>query len=401
MSAKVLIVCDAFPPDFAPRIGNLCKYLPDKYDVTIVTVEPISDLWPVAFERKNFRLLRFNLLSYNGMDSITHRIADYLFSLGDRQLYRMALKTIGNQTFDVVLCTSCYIFPLRCAQKLAAHFCAPLCIDLRDIMEQDAKPVGINKIVQFAKLRWLNQLRRNRILKCAETVTTISLWHVATLSRVNPNTQLIYNGFDAEKFAFKPVKTDKFIVTYTGRLLDINLRDPRLFLEAVSQLCQDETFAKSICIRWFVDAKSAEEIAQLTSGYGLDACTEISKTVSADLMPDILNSSSLVLVLSNKATKNGPHGIMTTKFFEAVGCEKPVLCVRSDDDCLAATIGRTNAGLAGSNVTDVKDFITEKYNEWKSVGYTHQPVNQDEKIKFTRQAQALQFAAVIDKAIRQ
>jgi hypothetical protein len=35
------------------------------------------------------------------------------------------------------------------------------------------------------------------------------------------------------------------------------------------------------------------------------------------------------------------------------------------------------------------------------VGYTHQPVNQDEKIKFTRQAQALQFAAVIDKAMRQ
>ena len=259
----------------------------------------------------------------------------------------------------------------------------------------------INKITQFAKLRWLNQLRRNRILKCAETVTTISPWHVATLSRFNPNTQLIYNGFDAEKFAFKPVKTDKFVVTYTGRLLDINLRDPRLFLEAVSQLCQDETFAQSICIRWFVDARSAEEIAQLTCGYGLDACTEISKTVSADLMPDILNSSSLVLVLSNKATKNGPHGIMTTKFFEAVGCEKPVLCVRSDDDCLAATIGRTNAGLAGSNVTDVKEFITEKYNEWKSVGYTHQPVNQDEKIKFTRQSQALQFAAIIDKAIRQ
>ncbi|MBP7965301.1 MAG: hypothetical protein KAZ12_01515, partial [Paludibacteraceae bacterium] len=105
----------------------------------------------------------------------------------------------------------------------------------------------------------------------------------------------------------------------------------------------------------------------------------------------ILNQSSIVLVFSNRTKPEGPHGIMTTKFFEALGAERPVLCVRSDEGCLSAAIKETNAGLAGTTVEEVKAFIVEKYKEWKKTGYTHQPVDQNKKMTFSRQAQAQQF----------
>jgi hypothetical protein len=90
---------------------------------------------------------------------------------------------------------------------------------------------------------------------------------------------------------------------------------------------------------------------------------------------------------------------MGTKFFEALGVEKPVLCVRSDEECLAQVIQETNAGLAGTNAEEVADFILEKYQEWKNKGFTRQAVDQAQKRLFTRQYQAQQFEQILLKAI--
>ena len=80
---------------------------------------------------------------------------------------------------------------------------------------------------------------------------------------------------------------------------------------------------------------------------------------------------------------------MTTKFFEALGCEKPILCTPSNTEELAQTIRNTNAGLASSSIDEVKAFIIEKYKEWQQQGYTRQAVIN--KGQFSREKQALLF----------
>lgn len=397
MQRKLLIVCDAFPPDFAPRIGYLCKFLNADYAVTVVTENTSRNSWPVSIERHNLTLHRFALTSANPLICNLQAIGDYLFSRKDRKLYKLAVKALENSKFDMVLCTSYYIFPLLCGKKLAQHFNIPLCVDLRDIKEQEAKPVGLQRIRHFFRLQWLNIWRRNRILKSANCVTTISPWHVETLSKVNGNVKLIYNGYDAEEFRYKETKTDYFTITYTGRILDLSLRNPILLFEAVSDLCKKGDFAKSLKIKWFVDNASMSQISDLTAKYGLTEVTEVHPTISAKQMPEVLNNSSIALVLTNLSTPKGPHGIMTTKFFEALGCERPILCVRSDESCLAAAIAETNAGLAGRNVEEVKEFIMNKFSEWQQNGFTHQNVRLKEK--FTRQTQASQFEEIIEQTI--
>ena len=393
MSKRILIVCDAFPPDFAPRVGNLCKYLDEEFGVTVITKETERDSWPVVINRPNFQVLRFN--------TKCSKAQDYLFSLSDRKLYNQSLQKLADSHFDVVLCFSYYIFPLRCAQKLARRFKTPLFIDLRDIMEQNAQPIGLAACArQFFKLRWLNQWRRNRILRKTDIVTTVSPWHVKTLSLYNKNVHLIYNGYDATEFTFRPTPTEKFIISYTGRLLDLTLRDPRLFLESVHQLiAEDSQFASNLQIRWYVDDKSMEEVKTFTREYQLEKFTFLSPTISSCHMPEVLNESSIVLVLSNQSSEKGQHGIMTTKFYEALGCEKPVLCVQSDEECLAETIERTHAGLAGRDIDEVKNFIIKQYKEWRTNGFTHQEVEQTEKLKFTRQEQAKQFGQLLRQVI--
>lgn len=84
---------------------------------------------------------------------------------------------------------------------------------------------------------------------------------------------------------------------------------------------------------------------------------------------------------------------MGTKFYEALGVEKPVLCVRSDEECLAQVIEETHAGLAGTNVQEVADFVLNQHHEWQRNGYTRQVVQN--KQLFTRQYQSQQIEALL------
>ena len=84
---------------------------------------------------------------------------------------------------------------------------------------------------------------------------------------------------------------------------------------------------------------------------------------------------------------------MGTKFYEALGVEKPVLCIRSDEECLAQVIEQTHAGLAGTDVASVETFILNKYQEWKKNGFTRQAVQQKEI--FSRQTQSAQIEKLL------
>ena len=89
---------------------------------------------------------------------------------------------------------------------------------------------------------------------------------------------------------------------------------------------------------------------------------------------------------------------MGTKFYEILGVEKPCLCLNSDEECLADAIRDTNAGLAATNVEEVKRFILDKYHEWQQNGYTHQEVINKEQ--FTRQHEAQQFEKLFLQCIQ-
>ncbi len=389
---RLLLICDAFPPAFAPRMGNLCKFL-GGFNITVVAPDADLQKWPMDLPQ-NVTVHRFGLTSKFAAVNLFYKLCNYAFSLDDRRLYAKASRALAGKKFDIVLCASFYIFPLLCGAKMAKKLQIPLVVDLRDIVEQYAQPVCLQRVAGFFKLRWLNRWRRNRLLRSVDAVTTVSPWHVAELQKYNSHIHLIYNGFDADEFYPNAVKTDKFVITYTGRLLGGAYQNPTLFFEAMHALCKEAKFREEVCVRWFVDGDSERQILSLTQQFDLGDCTELNALVSAKEIPNILCASSVVLVLTEKSTANGPHGVMTTKFFEALGCEKPVLCVRSDEGCLAEVVSQTNAGVAATNVEQVEQFIREKYAEWQQLGCTHQAVNQEEKAKFSRQTQAQQFAEI-------
>ena len=119
--------------------------------------------------------------------------------------------------------------------------------------------------------------------------------------------------------------------------------------------------------------------------------------VPAARIPAILNESSMLLLLTNKADANGPKGIMTTKFFEALAVEKPILCVRGDEGCLEEVISRTKSGLSAHSEEEVYAFIRRYYLQWQTDKTTSIDVNREEVQSFSRKTQALQFIRIFEQ----
>jgi glycosyltransferase involved in cell wall biosynthesis len=409
---RLLIITDALPPAFAPRMAFLLDTLSQKgYQVTAFSIAQTTGVCHLSTGSSTVHTFTYH--SNNPVAKAGKLLLEATSQYKDHWFYKQIKPHIQGKHFDAVLCSSYETFPLPCALQIAQERNIPLIADLRDITEQFGTHYFANRHPHAPWLgKWFANIkinRRNRVLKQAQAVVSVSPWHVQFLqekvlglvSDTEPPIHLIYNGYDATKFQFKPISSDKFTLVYTGRLVDPVIQNPTLFWQALQALLTEKKLNKQhVQVAWYTDNASATRLQNMVQGYSqVSAITHYHSMVAAEQVPALLQESSMVLVLTNQQTAAGPKGIMTTKFFEALGVEKPVLCVRSDEACLSDAIQKTNAGVAAKNIEEVKAFILEKYTEWQQNGYTHQNVVIAEKEKFSRQEQAKAFEHIIQSIL--
>lgn len=357
MNKRLLILADPFTkPSFAPRLRYLCNYLAaqgwslDVYTEKFASI-PFEHAYPIH-----------EVTLYHGKwDWFWKAAWSLLTDWKDRAFARKVRRLIQGKEYDAVFCTTFSTFPLGAALALAEERGLPLHLDIRDLDEQ----VPGDQYMQHRSLwtrpfrawyRRVNRCRRNRVLRQAHSITTISPWHVDFIRPINPRVHLVYNGFDPDRFYPADVKTGHFLISYIGRIYEFQDIDP--VRQAVQQLNNPE-------IR-------------------LNLHTPDHAPLPIHAVPDEIRRSSIMVVLTDPSAK----GMLTTKFFEALGCEKPVLCYPDDHGILSETIRRTHAGTTADDVEHIKAFILEKYAEWQRNGFTRQTVQQDEKNAFSRLQEA-------------
>ena len=368
MKLNILILADPFGrPSFAPRLRYLCNYLMRQGHQIAVYTEQFQ---PFDFPH-SYPIIEKPIAYHNTWQWAWQSLWSLLTDWRNRQFSQWVKEQVKEQDFDMVFCTTFSTFPLRAAYDIAREKNIPLITDIRDLDEQVPGAQYQSHRQWWAKpfsrwYKWVNIRRRNRVLCAANVVTTISPWHVDFIRQYNSNVHLIYNGYDPTQFYAKDIPTDTFRISYIGRIYEF--QSTALIEQAVREL----------------NLPNVE----------LNIHTPDCQPIPLNQVGDELRRSSMALVLTNPYAK----GMMTTKFFEAFGCEKPILCIPSDNGLLAETIHQTNAGIASSEINEIKAFILEKYHEWQQNGFTRQAVINKEQ--FSREKQAQQFEQLFTETLK-
>lgn len=409
---NLLIVCDNFPPQSGPRMGYLVKY-----------AKRLGwNSYVVAAENRS----RNDLTGLSGYAVETHIVPQkphrkwnllhmlpffwpYDYLRGECDMRRIALDLARRVKFDLVLCTHTYgYFPLSVAYAVARTARLPLVIDIRDLGAQNPRipfwHLSFSEKMDRLRsaLSYISNRRGVRIHRSAAAMTTISPWHAEWLKRWNKNSICIYNGFDPELFkSVTPVKTNRFEIIYTGTLGDPRGRDFELLLQAVQELdktgkISPEKFHVSFYCGTIMRTNNIRErIAELEIG----PYFEFLPFVPLSEVPKLYERASCLLLLSAKSGPNGTHGVMTTKFYEYLAANRPILCVRSDEECLEAAIKETNAGCAARTVEETVDYLLGLYNEWRTLGSTQGKTDQAKLSLYSREKQASQFIELFENVI--
>lgn len=399
---RVLILTDAFTkPLRGQRMTALAKNLRNLgFDVTIANeLLPGDDFKPeveylgVPFYPDKSRI-KYLLLW----------VIDKLFWYKDYKFERTVEKNLKISSFDVIICSTFFEFPLRAARRLSKRYSLPLIVDLRDIIEQWGQASVLQHMPKSKIQDLFSDLYKSRCLKerkkalsVAEACTTVSPWHQSLLKKYNESCYLVYNGYDEEKYYPAHIPSEHFFLSYIGRLYDFTFHDPRALLNALRELRSEGMIPQARLI-WHVEQEMITPTKELMAEYHLSKICSVEGFISRDDAALLLQKSSISILLTNHPGEGQAKGIMTTKFFEALGCEKPVLCTPTDEGCLSDTINYTNAGISSSEVNEIKNFIMEKYREWESHGFTMQNVCHKEE--FSRSFQAKQFADIISTICR-
>lgn len=372
---KILIISNCFKhPNFNARLRYQCEYLTRQgHQISVFT-----EAWdPITFEHS----YPITELGFYHIGYITWALKSLKASWTnskERSLAQRIMRRIRNQHFDAILCSTNSYSPMGAAKMIADKLHIPLHIDMWELEELvPGDPIPHQKqwlLKPFRKWNKATRLRRrNEVLAAANSITTVSPEHVNRIRQFNPNVTLIYNGFDSTRYSRQDVRTDAFRINYLGRLY--NQQQPDLVLKAIQQL---QAELPKLQVSFYTNSS-----AYFRLGY---SNVHIHGFLPKEILNDTIRHASIILLLDDPFVS----GMQNAKFYEALGCEKPVLYTPVSKGLLPDAIRLTNAGLCTDSIEEIKTFIRDKYAEWQKNGFTHQPIEHKDLFDCYQQAQQLE-----------
>lgn len=294
--------------------------------------------------------------------------------------------------FDAVLATVPNLYPLRIACRMWRSRGAPWVADFRDLEEQE-DGMGWTWREKFVRLRM--KLRRGHLIKSARLITVVSKSHQCLMQRQYRNpVEVVYNGYDSSS-AVEPNGSNgakKFRIVYAGRILNQWYRDPTVLFEGLDRLFSTEC-AKRDEIQVEFYGSEPNLLTPILSRFGCAGSIKIVKRIPHAEVPRLLAGASCLLVLTNR----GRVGVLTTKFFEYLPMNKPILCVPGDGGELDQVLNETGAGRSCPDAESVAATLSAWLSEWKNKGMVSVNANPKAIERFSRKRQTEVLARLLEK----
>lgn len=418
MSRRILVLADLYPPHFAPRAFSLVSYWVSLGWQVVVATEDIKQ-WNNSGHGKVFEGMEDLCPTYRiplrKSYSVWESLGEAFFSTKEHA-FRVALEELLKMDeFDLIVSFSYRTFPHGTAAQLAKKYHIPVVMDSRDIVEQypryeflpthkGQKSLPKKLFLSLLKYQYIRQ--RNRAFRSAQKIVTVSPWHQRILQKASKGVpvEVLYNGYDRTLFfPREPERTPRFTLLFTGRLLTLARSNPTPLFEALSSAALRPIIEEGLLeVAWYVDDQSRELIEECLSRFPsfVASLQRIHSMQPFVRVPELLQQSSMVLMFGTPETPHGAHGIVSTKIFEALAMEKPILMIMSDKAIGEEILKRARGGCPAGLASEIIEYICRYYEQWKSLGYTHtvEP-NREYIATFARDEIAEHYTSILENEL--
>lgn len=245
-------------------------------------------------------------------------------------------------------------------------------------------------------LKAIESNREKKWLSKATCFTTISKHYTKIIGEfINKPGYTVMNGYDEDEFKQYSNENpyEEFTITYNGSLYFSQEIEP--FIEGLKEVIN--YFQKKITVRIYfpglADKNQKKRIKKILNGFEKNYL--ITNRMSKQNIIKIQKKSHLLLMISHKGIK----GVTSSKIFEYIGINKPIILFPSDNDILDHIVKSTNSGYVWNNFEETTRGLKKIINEYLKNNKTLLLKDNKERGFYSRKTQTKELANVINKII--
>ena len=267
-----------------------------------------------------------------------------------------AIRIVRQEGIDIVLTTSppSSVHLIGAAVKKATG--VPWVADLRDslVMHPERRAAGLARRIKGRSEHEVAKL----VARNADAIVAVSdaLAEEARALEPRGSVTTIANGSDFDDFAgLKYRRGERFRITHTGSCS--GERDPRPFLTALSDSGLD------VVARFVGDFRSSDR--EWAEGLGLGDRLELHDVVPRRRSLELERDSDALLLLIPEADGRG-KGVLSSKVFEYLAAERPILAAVPTDGAAAELLRETGSAVlaAPDDSVALRAALEELYSRW-------------------------------------
>ena len=316
-----------------------------------------STLRDRLFNSKKIFLKKCSKL-FTFINSIGENFSNQFIPFGD--FYEYAENLIQKKTFTTIIITGNPFIQFRFGYLLSNKFHIPWIADYRDdwTTSEIIQPKGkfesfIHRLQQNSEQKWVGT---------ASMITSVSPVYTDRISQfVKVPGETILNGFDELLPKIELEDSNSFVIVYNGTLYDT--QDLEGFVRVIIRCI--ELFRNKINIQIHFpgvcyDPKQESRLKSLIQGY--ESFFLLTPRIPKEDVIKLQQQADLLLMLTHREKK----GIPSSKLYEYLALQKPIICFPSDKDIVEKTLSDISLGNILNNEKElnerIKMFIVSKIN---------------------------------------
>jgi glycosyltransferase involved in cell wall biosynthesis len=217
------------------------------------------------------------------------------------------------------------------------------------------------------------------ILATADVLTTVSHGLAQHLRAYNPNVQVLRNGVNSNVAKPAPTTQSHFSIVYTGSMF-LDKRNPRSLFDALTQLIAEKAIDPAH-LQIHYAGKDGAVWDRIISASSLKEYFINHGLLPQSTARELQSNACINLALS--VASDELQGVLTGKLIELIEAGSPILAISvgQKDEEIDDMLSTLHIGKAFSDsqldVSHMKSFVLQAYNDWLQSGMNTKPVNWD------------------------